>query len=216
MDIRKKFSEADFERIRRAVREAEANISGEIVPVMVPQSGYYTIANYKAGIMLAVLAFLCIIVFDRYAPQHAVYDPLLIFVIVMAAGFTGALLPQFSDGLRRLLVSRLHMDHATRQRAENAFLEEEVFNTRHRTGILIFISFFEHEVIVLADRGISKVVEQKVWDKLVTDLTENIKKGKVIEGLENTIKRCGEILLEHGFKKTSDDVNELRDDLRIG
>jgi len=216
MDIRKKFSEADFDRIRRAVREAEANISGEIVPVMVPQSGYYTIANYKAGIMLAVLAFLCIIVFDRYVPQHAVYDPLLIFVIVMAAGFTGALLPQFSDGLRRLLVSRLHMDHATRQRAENAFLEEEVFNTRHRTGILIFISFFEHEVIVLADRGISKVVEQKVWDKLVTDLTENIKKGKVIEGLENTIKRCGEILLEHGFKKTSDDVNELRDDLRIG
>lgn len=108
------------------------------------------------------------------------------------------------------------MDHATRQRAENAFLEEEVFNTRHRTGILIFISFFEHEVIVLADRGISKVVEQKVWDKLVNDLTDHIRKGKVIEGLEATIKRCGEILLEHGFKKTSDDINELRDDLRIG
>ena len=46
------------------------------------------------------------------------------------------------------------MDHTTRQRAENAFLEEEVFNTTQRTGIMIFISFFEHEVIVMADRGI--------------------------------------------------------------
>ncbi len=216
MDLQKRFSEADLERIRKAVREAEAGISGEIVPVMVPQSGYYTIANYKAGIIMGLLAFLVIIVFDRLLPHYAVYDPLLIFLIVVAAGLLGALLPQFSDGLRRLLVSRLHMDHATRQRAENAFLEEEVFNTRHRTGILIFISFFEHEVIVLADRGISKVVEQKIWDKLVADLTDNIRKGRVIEGLEAAIKRCGEILLEHGFKKTSDDINELRDDLRIG
>lgn len=216
MDLQKRFSEADLERIRKAVREAEAGISGEIVPVMVPQSGYYTIANYKAGIIMGLLAFLVLIVFDRLLPHYAVYDPLLIFLIVVAAGLLGALLPQFSDGLRRLLVSRLHMDHATRQRAENAFLEEEVFNTRHRTGILIFISFFEHEVIVLADRGISKVVEQKIWDKLVADLTDNIRKGRVIEGLEMAIKRCGEILLEHGFKKTSDDINELRDDLRIG
>lgn len=107
------------------------------------------------------------------------------------------------------------MDHATRQRAENAFLEQEVFNTRHRTGIMIFISFFEHEVIIMGDQGISKVVEQKVWDKLVQDLTTQLRKGKTVEGLEATIKRCGEILLEKGFKKTADDVNELRDDVRL-
>jgi putative membrane protein len=107
------------------------------------------------------------------------------------------------------------MEHATRQRAENAFLKEEVFNTRHRTGIMIFVSFFEHEVIVMADRGISKVVEQKVWDKIVRDLTDSIRKRKITEGIEAAIKQCGEILLEKGFKKTSDDVNELRDDLRI-
>ena len=107
------------------------------------------------------------------------------------------------------------MDNATRQRAENAFLEEEVFNTRHRTGIMIFISFFEHEVIVMADSGISKVVDQKEWDKIVGILTENIRKNKIVEGLEAALKRCGEILLEKGFVVESDNKNELRDDLRI-
>jgi putative membrane protein len=107
------------------------------------------------------------------------------------------------------------MDLATRKRAENAFLEEEVFNTRQRTGIMIFISFFEHEVIVMADKGISKVVEQKEWDAIVRNIIEHVRKGKIIDGIEAAILRCGEILLEKEFLITPDDENELKDDLRI-
>ncbi len=215
MTIRQKFSDAELERIKAAVRQAESQISGEIVPVVVEQSGYYSIANYKSSLIVSSLTFLSIIIFDRFLPALAIYDPVLIFLTVVATGIVGALLPLFVIPWRRVLIVQAHMDHATRQRAENAFLEEEVFNTRHRTGIMIFISFFEHEVIVMADRGISKVVDQKVWDKLVEGLTSQIKAGKVIEGLEHAIKKCGDILLENGFKKTVDDVNELRDDLRI-
>lgn len=215
MNLRQKFSEDDLARIKAAVREAESKISGEIVPVMVARSGYYSIANYKGALSAASITFLLIVLFDRYVPSLAVYDPLLIFLSIIIAGLLGASATNYLDFIKRALVGQQHMDHATRQRAENAFLEEEVFNTRHRTGIMIFISFFEHEVIVMADRGISKVVEQKEWDKIVNHLTENIRKDKVVEGLEAALKRCGEILLEKGFIKTADDENELRDDLRI-
>lgn len=215
MQLNKKFSEADLERIKAAVREAESKISGEIVPVIVARSGYYSIANYKGGLFGAAFAFLFVIVFDRFVPTMAVYDPLLIFVIVILVGILAAVASHFSDTIKRMLIGQQHMDNATRQRAENAFLEEEVFNTRHRTGIMIFISFFEHEVIVMADRGISKVVDQREWDKMVNSLTENIRKGKIVDGLEAALKRCGEILLEKGFHKEADDENELRDDLRI-
>ncbi len=215
MQLHKKFSDGDLERIKAAVHEAESKISGEIVPVFVAKSGYYSIANYKGGFFAASFAFLFLIVFDRYVPSMAVYDPMLIFAIVILAGILGAVVAHFSDDVRRMLIGQQHMDNATRQRAENAFLEEEVFNTKHRTGIMIFISFFEREVIVMADRGISKVVEQKEWDKMVNGLTENIRKEKVVEGLEAALKRCGEILLEKGFQKDENDENELRDDLRI-
>lgn len=215
MQLNKKFSDVDLERIKAAVREAESKISGEIVPVIVARSGYYSIANYKGGLFGAAFAFLFVIVFDRFVPSMAVYDPLLIFVIVIFIGILTAVAAHFSDAIKRMLIGQQHMDNATRQRAENAFLEEEVFNTRHRTGIMIFISFFEHEVIVMADRGISKVVDQREWDKMVNSLTENIRKGKIVEGLEAALKRCGEILLEKGFHKEADDENELSDDLRI-
>lgn len=218
MSIQKRFSSQDLERIKAAVRTAEDKISGEIVPVFVEKSGIYTISLYRGFLAFAALAFLAIILFDRYANYFqdlAVYDPLMIFLWVVMVGMLGALITHYVDPLKRLMMSQTHLDRATRQRAENAFLEEEVFATRHRTGIMIFVSFFEREVIVMADRGISKVVEQKEWDKLVRGITQNIKQGKVTEGIEAAILRSGEILFEKGFIKTKDDVNELRDDLRM-
>ena len=215
MNLRRRFSDAELNRIKASVREAEKKISGEIVPVIVEKSGYYTIANYKASLVAGSLVFLVIVIMDRLAPARAVYDPLAILILVVLAGMVGYVIPNFSMTVRRWFVTRQHMDHAAKQRAENAFLEEEIFNTRHRTGIMIFVSFFEHEVIVMADRGISKVVDQTEWDRIVNNLTRSIKDGKVVEGLEKAIARCGEILLEKGFVRTTDDVNELRDDLRI-
>jgi putative membrane protein len=219
MNLKQRFSESDLQRIKNAVKEAERKISGEIVPVIVEKSGYYSIANYKASLIVAVFTFMAMIGLDRYVIHDSsatlYYDPVFILFVVLLGGVVGAVIPNFFDPLTRALVSQSHLDHATRQRAENAFLQEEVFATRHRTGIMIFISFFEREVIVMADRGISKVVDQKQWDKIVADLITHIRMGKIVDGLEGAIKRCGEILHEKGFNVTDDDVNELRDDLRI-
>lgn len=214
--MKDKFSAEELTRIKEAVRAAEAPISGEIVPVIVPRSGFYTIANYRGGALLAIVTFLTIVIIDRYATQWQVVDPLLIFLLVLFAGVAGALLTHFIPDLKRLLLSQTHIDQSTRKRAETAFLEEEVFNTRQRTGILIFISLFEHEVIVMADKGITKVVDQKEWDRMVTTIIGYIKKGNLVDGIIVAIERSGALLLEKGFHHTGDDDrNELKDHLRI-
>lgn len=215
MSIQNRFTPQDLDRIKAAVKQAEDKISGEIVPVFVERSGYYTIANYRGAMIVSSFIFLLLIVLDRYAPALAVQDPLFIFIVVVLGGVLGAVATHGIGPLKRMLLSQTHMDQSTRKRAENAFLEEEVFNTRHRTGIMIFVSFFEHEVMVMADRGISKVVDQKEWDQMVQNIIEKIRIGKVTDGMEVAIRRCGEILLERGFIKTPDDINELRDDLRM-
>jgi putative membrane protein len=219
MNLRQQLSDSDLQRIKAAVTKAEQKISGEIVPVIVERSSDYVIANYKASIIVAALTFLTMILLDRYILDEATntlfYDPAFIFVVVVLGGVIGAALPHFFDGIKRLLVSRSYLDLMTRQSAENAFLEEEVFNTKQRTGIMIFISFFEHEVIVMADQGISKVVEQKQWDQIVEGIVQSIRNGKIVEALEHGIQKCGDVLLEKGFLKTDDDTNELRNELRV-
>ena len=215
MSLKNRFSPGDLERIKASVKKAEDKISGEIVPVFVERSSHYSITHYSGAMVLSTAVFLMIIVLDRYVPSLAIYDPIFIFLAVSIGGLVGAIATSAIPFIKRLLLSQSHMDQATRKRAENAFLEEEVFNTRHRTGIMIFVSFFEHEVIVMADRGISKVVEQKEWDSLVRNIIDKIRLDKVTDGIESSILRCGEILLEKGFVKTHDDINELRDDLRM-
>jgi len=219
MNLKQKLSDSDLQRIKAAVTQAEEKISGEIVPVIVERSSDYAIANYKASIIGAVFTFLMMVLLDRYVLDEATntlfYDPAFIFVVVAVGGVLGAALPQFFDTIKRMLVSRSYQDLMTRQTAENAFLEEEVFNTRQRTGIMIFISFFEHEVIVMADQGINKVVEQSQWDQIVQEIIQNMRSGQIVEALEKGIQRCGDILFEKGFIKTDDDTNELHNELRV-
>jgi putative membrane protein len=215
MSLQSRFSSEDLARIKAAVFEAESKISGEIVPVFVETSGTYTIANYRGGLIAAVSAFLTIIFLDRYAQHYAIYDPLIILIVFLVAGVIGGFASHYILPLKRRLIDQQQLDASTRVRAERAFLEQEVFNTRERTGILIFVSFFEQEVIIMADKGISKVVDQKEWDALVRLIIEGIRKNKIVDGLEAAIKRSGEILLEKGFLRAEDDTNELGDDLRI-
>ncbi|HZY83120.1 MAG TPA: hypothetical protein VFE50_26555 [Cyclobacteriaceae bacterium] len=215
MSLQSRFSKADLERIKAAVFDAESKISGEIVPVFVESSGRYTIANYRGAMIASISTFLTIIFLDRYAPQFAIYDPLIILIVFLVSGILGAFATNFFIPLKRLLVTQQQLDSSTRVRAERAFLEQEVFATRERTGILIFVSFFEREVMVMADKGISKVVEQREWDALVRIIIDGIRRNQLVEGLEGAIKRSGEILLEKGFLRAEDDINELGDDLRI-
>ena len=70
-------------------------------------------------------------------------------------------------------------------------------------------------LVRLLSGGISKVVDQAEWDNVVGMITSGIPKGQVIDGMIQAIQRCSEILLEKGFMRTTDDVNELRDDLRV-
>jgi len=215
MAIQDRFSQQDLERIKSAVKDAESKISGEIVPVFVEKSSHYTIANYRAALIGAALTFILIVFFDQYVPRLAVHDPMLIYTFVATGALVGLILSNFINPIKRLMLSQTYMDQATFKRAQSAFLEEEVFNTRQRTGIMIFISFFEHEVIVMADKGISKVVDQKEWDGMVKVIIENVRQGHITDGIVSAIKRCGDLLLEKGFVITPDDVNELKDDLRL-
>ena len=119
MSINKRFSNQELERIKAAVREAESKISGEIVPVFVEKSGFYSLATYRAAILGAIVVFMLIIIFDRYVPSLAIYDPLLIFIFVSFGGFAGALKAHFINPVKRLMLSQYHLDQATKKRAEN-------------------------------------------------------------------------------------------------
>jgi putative membrane protein len=132
-----------------------------------------------------------------------------------AGAAVGFLAARTWPALRRLMVPADNLETRVMRRARQAFLEEEVFATRERTGILIFLALFERRVVVLGDSGINRVVDMGEWDQIVAHLIEGIRRGRPGPALVEAIADCGRLLETHGVEIRPDDVDELADGLRL-
>ena len=207
---------ADLEAIRAAVAEAEQNTSGEIVPYLVEESDGYPSALWKGTALGAFAGALLAEAIYFLGDFWGGMIPLWIALPAAAGGAVGFLLSAYVPAIKRWMAGDSLLDLRTRQRAEMAFLEEEVFRTRDRTGILLFLSLFEHRVIVIGDSGINRQVEQGQWDGVVQTVVAGIRAGKPGEALVSGIRLCGELLERHGVAIQPDDFDELSNELRRG
>lgn len=208
------FSQSDRERISAAVAEAEKTTRGEIVPYVVPQSDTYGESIWRAAVIGGVLTLLLIASAQAFLEFWPPLGPFGIAAVPLAVGAIFALLAAFIPGLRRLLAARPTIEYRVSQRAVEAFVSEEVFQTRDRSGILIFLSLLERKVVVLGDSGINANVEKKEWDEVVQIIVKAVRTGHPADGLVRAIAQCGELLHRRGVDIRPDDTNELPNDLR--
>lgn len=212
------FSERDRERIREAVSRAEERTSGEIVPVVVPMSDPYEVAMWKGGALLASLALgAAMLVFHFYQGWgfEWLHTGWGIAFVTLAAGIAGGLVGAGVPPVKRLLAGADDMTRAVHRRAMKAFVDEEVFATKDRTGILIFISLLEHRIEVLGDSGINQLVTPEDWVDVVEKIRRGVKGGRVADGLIDAIDTCGHLLERKGVAIQEDDRDELSNELRI-
>ncbi len=133
----------------------------------------------------------------------------------LAGAAAGYLLAATIPALERRLLSADDVERRVRVRAAAAFTEEEVWNTRERTGILILIALFEHRAVILGDEGIHRSVEAGAWDELVEILVEGIRNDRAAAAMIEVVERCGELLESRGVERRPDDDNELADAPRV-
>lgn len=203
----------DLAAIEAAVREAEAASGGEIVPYVVDASDAYPGAAWTAAALGALaLPLLAAAVVWRLEPWGG---RLLWMTLPPFAGAAlGWLAAALVEPLRRALVPPPVAEHRVEQRAAAAFLAEEVFLTRDRTGVLLFVSLFEHRVVVLADAGIHQRVAAGAWEEVVAEAVAGLRAGRQGEAIAAAVRRIGDLLAEHRVPRRPDDADELADRVR--
>jgi len=208
------FTEEERRQIAAAVGAAEEGTRGEIVPVVVAASDRYEAAGWLGALLGALAAAVAAAVAHRLHGPWA--DPA---AWIALPPFAGALLGRaavvLSPALRRRLAGHQVLDREVRQRAAEEFLSQEVFRTRDRSGILIFLSAFEREVVVLADRGIHEAVPAAEWNAIAREIARGVGAGRPAEAILAAVGRCGELLRERRLGARADDRNELPDGLRV-
>jgi len=210
--IDRAFSPRDLLAIESAVREVEARSPGQVVPYAVDHSDGYDEARW----MLATLGSLAGgLAAALHAGLPGLHGGRLIWIVALpAAGAAIAyLLAVLLPSLRMHFVSPHTVEHRVHQRAGAAFLEQEVFKTSARTGILVFVSLLERRVVILADVGISARVEQHEWNGIAADVVTGMRRGEPGPALASAIRACGQLLAARKFAVSSA-VDELSNELR--
>lgn len=212
------FSDQDREQIREAIARAEERTAGEIVPVVVPMSDPYEVTIWKGGALAASLSLaFAMLIFHFYHGWgfgwlHTGWGTAF---LTLAAGVAGGLAGAYLSPVKRLLAGSDDMTRAVHRRAMKAFVDEEVFATRDRTGILIFISLLEHRIEVLGDAGINSRVSPDEWVEVIEQIRTGIRSRTAADGIVKAIDTCGRLLEKSGVEVREDDTDELSNELRI-
>jgi len=213
--VSKFFTSADQNRIVAAVKEAEGKTSGEIVPYVVGYSDLYEEAEWRAGGLFGVALVLMVIILQVFTSIWLPVGLLQILLVILLGAAIGMLLGRFVAPFRRFFAGNALLERRVAQRAAEAFVAEEVFKTKNRTGILIFLSLFERKVLVVGDAGINAKVAKDDWHDIVDRVVKGIRAGRPADGLIEAIQQCGQLLQQHGVSIRPDDQDELPDSLRL-
>ena len=209
------FKEEDKGKIKEAVANLEQATSGELVLYFARKSDNYPGAGWKfAGIIGGSTAFI-IGLLSYLWMLPAWLTPMLIGILILSLMLVAYFLAVFVPDLRISLSSAHIVAQRVLTRARDVFLEEEVFKTTDRIGILVYISELEQKVVVLGDSGINSKISKEDWTHIVDTIVLGIKHQQIAQGIVNAVSICQDLLLKHGFTNIEKTENELSDDIRI-
>lgn len=215
MKIEHYFGPDEVERIRAATAAAEGTTSGEVVCYVVARCDRYREIVWRLTALAALAAAVAASLVHRFVVPWG-GDP-FVWVLLPAIGGGGLafLVADRAEAVKRRLIPADLLAERVHRRAEAAFLEEEVFATRDRTGILLFLALFEHRVELLADAGINAKVAQEEWRGITDALADGVRRGAAADALVEAVGACGRLLAERRVERRTDDVNELPDRPRL-
>ena len=217
------FSPSDRQAIQDAIEAAERGTTGEIVPVVASCSGRYDRAEAAVGVLVAIVFLVAgwqlLPVADAAGGSWSggawiARGPGPLVALMVLGTLAGHLLATWVPALRLPFIPHREMEEEVGRAAAEGFLRYRVRGTAGGTGILLYVSLFEHRVVVQVDTAIAAKLGDSDWESVRDLLLDGLRNRAPREGFVSAIRRCGEILAEH-FPAPTGDRNELGNELHL-
>ncbi len=217
------------ERITDAIADAETRTSGEIFCVMARRVSSYRDVSLGWAAAAALILPLGLIplgfeaawipgLADSWEAAHlasrevSIGQALGAYAVIQGVLFLAVYLITRLPPVTRWVTPRPLRRARVRNAAVQQFLAHGLHVTEARTGVLIFAALADHQVEVVADKGIHAKVDQSVWGDAAEALSQGLKRNDAASGFEAAIRLCGEVLASH-FPPGSGNPNEVPDRL---
>lgn len=191
-------SEADAVDAR--VTRVEAQTGVQVVTAVAGKSDSYPELPWTAFALAASIAAGVVVTVDAWRPDWVTGQTALTqAVAILGPAAIAALLAVFVPPFSRLFLRAARRETEVRQYAESLFLRREIFGTAGRTGILVFVSLFERRVVILPDVGLRARVKDADWDRVVSRMTEALRRNRPAEAMLAGLEEAEALLVARGF-----------------
>ena len=199
-------------QLDQLIADVEKRTGTQILLAVVERSDAYAELPWKAfALGTSIAGFLVLgmnILWPLTSPMTAA---LLAIVMILAAGAGFALLCVFVSDFACLFLHAHRAEVETRQYAESLFLSKQMFATSKRRAVLLLVSIFERQVIVLPDTGLTQKLNQEATDNIIKHMRPYLTAGQTAQALDAGLKKIAEIISAGGQPESS--VNELPNDI---
>lgn len=190
--VKQRLDDEWFDRLEAAIDRAEEKTAVEIVVAVVPRSGSYADVDWATGSSVAFIGLL-FIVFNPWTVHSPWFLPFEV-ALLFAAGCLGShVFPRW----RNLCTSAGRRRQQVETAAHAFFSQQGIGHTRHRTGMLVYVSLEEGITLVIGDSGIVNGVPAKVWTECLSTLEELAGRSAVAAELAGRVEALGGPLGEH-------------------
>ena len=193
-------SAADAEAIERRVASFEQRTGVEIVAAVERRCDAYPEAPWRAFALGASLAALGALVGSLSRPAWTSAGPLLLqAVAILGIGAAAALASMLWPRFGRHFVRAARMRVEVRQRANVVFLEHELFATPGRDAILVLVSRFERQVVVVPDTAYRARILPGDWSAAIDAMTPRLAQDRLAEAFDAGFAAIEHLLAAKGI-----------------
>ena len=139
---------------------------------------------------------------------------LFMVAAILVTGVIFMLLTLLFPGFARLFLSESRRETETLQYAKALFLSRELFNTEDRRGILLIVSQFERQVVILPDKGVRDRLTPEVMKKIISKMAQPLRQNEVRKALETGLEELVSELSSSALSRP--DKNELSNEIIEG
>lgn len=97
-----------------------------------------------------------------------------------------------------------------RERALEVFSMLGVWDTEENSGVLIYVQLVDHDIEIVADRGVASRIAQPQWDAVCETMKVAFSAGRYEAGVQEGIARVSDLLARH-FPAGPENPDELPD-----
>lgn len=97
----------------------------------------------------------------------------------------------------RLPASAVWRGMRGRERALEVFSSLRVWDTEHNNGVLVYLLLADHDIEIVADRGIAARVDNAAWEVVAQVMEAAFRAGEFERGALDGIERIGALLAAH-------------------